>query len=154
MNRLFVEETRKDQTQQIYRDGGNCALGRQILPIEVVNASDTSVGHHEFIGKLGYAYLHGGKYWASGGGWQGVDLKSVVRSQKRGSEYSVFSVQSSAVRVWARMSRTLARTWSAEIESMQRKSIGHSRRKQGEQGTFEVSKRCLVSAGSPGPVRV
>src|SRR5262245_57965227 len=47
---------------------------------------------------------------------------------------------------------TVATTWSGAIESMQRKSIGHSRRKQGEQGALEVSRWCLESPGRPGPV--
>ncbi len=35
---------------------------------------------------------------------------------------------------------------------MQRKSMGHSRRKHGEQGAFDFNKRWRVSAGKPGPV--
>src|ERR1043166_10205808 len=45
-------------------------------------------------------------------------------------------------------------TRSTEMPVMQRKSIGHSRRKQGEQGALAVSNWWRGPPGIPGPVNV
>ena len=47
---------------------------------------------------------------------------------------------------------TASTTHSTLMPFMQRKSIGHSRRKQGEQGASDFNSRCRQSPGKPGPV--
>src|SRR5436190_24373192 len=44
-------------------------------------------------------------------------------------------------------------TCSTKILVMHRKSIGHSRKKQGEHGALPLSNRCLASPRRPGAVR-
>src|SRR5690348_8946513 len=47
---------------------------------------------------------------------------------------------------------TASTTRSTLMPFRQRKSIGHSRRKHGEHGASDFSKRCRGSPGRPGPV--
>src|SRR5271170_3285624 len=48
--------------------------------------------------------------------------------------------------------KTASTTRSTLMPFMQRKSIGHSRRKHGEHGASDLSKRFRASPGRPGPV--
>ena len=54
---------------------------------------------------------------------------------------------------WRSSSRTAAATCSTLIPLIQRRSMGHSRRKQGEQGAPHVNNRWRALPGSPGPVK-
>jgi len=55
MDRFLAEESRKQQPQQIRREGGHGPLGRQILAIQVIDTADFRVGSDELIGQLRYS---------------------------------------------------------------------------------------------------
>jgi len=50
VNQFVVEETGKEQAEQVGRDRGNRALGGQIFSVEMVDASDARIGSQELVG--------------------------------------------------------------------------------------------------------
>ncbi len=58
MHKLFVEEARKEEPEQVGGDERNGALGRQVLAVQVVDAAYAGIGGHEAVGELGNVQRH------------------------------------------------------------------------------------------------
>ena len=59
MNRFLVEETGKEQSQQVLRNGDNGMVGRQVFAVQMVDAADARVGGDQLIRQFGDS-VHGG----------------------------------------------------------------------------------------------
>src|SRR6266498_1611630 len=68
MDRFVIEEPGKEQPEQIGRNRGNRALGRQILAVEMIDPADTRVGSQELVAQMGHRHIvHEPKYPAGTG---------------------------------------------------------------------------------------
>ena len=62
-----VEKSGEQQPQQIDGDAGDGALGREIFPVEMIDASHGGVGSQQLIGELGDGDVHARSIWDGGG---------------------------------------------------------------------------------------
>src|SRR5207247_2936368 len=53
VNRFVIEETRKNQAQQVGRNGGNGGFRRQIFPVKMVDAADARIRSQKPVSQLG-----------------------------------------------------------------------------------------------------
>jgi hypothetical protein len=60
VDEFFVEETGKQQAQQIAGDGGDGGLGREIFAIQMIDAAGLGVGGDQFIGQFCDRIIHPG----------------------------------------------------------------------------------------------
>src|SRR6266516_2528582 len=61
VNRFVIEETRKNQAQQVGRNGGNGRFRRQIFPVKMVDAADARIRSQKPVSQLGNRdVVHGG----------------------------------------------------------------------------------------------
>src|ERR1035441_7829916 len=84
-----------------------------------------------------------------GGGCQG-DILKFLRCNGDRLEFRLQPAPADKLKLG--LSNTAPKTRSTLMPFRQRKSMGHSRRKHGEQGASDFSKRCRGSPGKPGPV--
>jgi hypothetical protein len=72
MDRLLVEETGKEQPQQIRGDGRNGALGRQIFAVQMIDAADARVRRDQLIRQLSDG-IHAKPFTIKWGRNKGID---------------------------------------------------------------------------------
>jgi len=58
MNRLLVKKSGEQQPQQIAGDDRDAAFGRQIFPVQMIDAARFGVGRDEIVRKFGDGF-HG-----------------------------------------------------------------------------------------------
>ena len=66
MDDPLIEESRKDQPEQIVRNGGNRGLGRQIFDINVIDPSGPRIRENELVSDLGDRRFHSKEYRLAG----------------------------------------------------------------------------------------
>ena len=57
-SQAFVEESRKEQTQQVFRERGDDTLGRQVFAVEMIDAAVLGLRGDEVVGEFGNAAFH------------------------------------------------------------------------------------------------
>ena len=50
---MFIKESGEEQAQQIARDDRNDAFGRQVFPVQMIDAAELGVGRDKAVGELG-----------------------------------------------------------------------------------------------------
>jgi len=61
MDQFFIEISGEQQPQQIHRDGGNGALGRQVFAIQMIDAAHARIRRDELIREFGDRF-HDGEF--------------------------------------------------------------------------------------------
>ena len=59
MDQFLVEITGEQQPQQILRDGGDGAFGRQVFAVQMVDAADARIRRDELIRQFGDRFHEG-----------------------------------------------------------------------------------------------
>ena len=80
MNRLLIEESGKEQAQQVFSDESHCALGGQILAIQMINAAESRVRGDQFVGQFCDRVVHDAEYHAAGKATQVSGVPRIARS--------------------------------------------------------------------------
>src|ERR1051325_8822059 len=57
-----MKEPGKEQPQQVHCDGAHCRLAWQILSVEMIDATDPSVGGEQLVSELSDGDVHGGVF--------------------------------------------------------------------------------------------
>jgi hypothetical protein len=126
MNQFLVKETGKQQAHQVERQGSDHPFGGQVFAIQMINAAGLGIGGDQIVGQLRDC-IH-----RSDLPQNGSETKILCRSGLGGYAGTVMAGGLiAAMNAWA--------TFSTLKPCMQRKSIGHLRRKQGAQGTVDLS---------------
>ena len=59
MNQLLIEKTGEQQPEQVVGERGDDALGRQVFPVQMIDAADAGIGGDKLICELGDGFHPG-----------------------------------------------------------------------------------------------